>query len=599
MQIFILSILLLSLSFYAVPAILSRLTKPEKITDQFVGAIPVSGQVFTNASVAYAIQMATFGPFFAWGAAGDLLPAMVNSAFFGLGLFLIYVFRRSILDFVSLSAEKSSSLTIHGYLSAAHGNSAAVRIISSTLTIVALWGLVTAEVIGTASIIRVLVGGDQTITYILMFGMLLLMFFYTILGGNRGVMQVDQVQLALAYLSLFGIIGLIAAFKMPLQASSEPYPILCVFILITCSVLILILRSGRFVDFSSDLIQDPAIGQSVRMRRLEQGYKLVQRYLNAIVVTVVVAATVSLIAFSIRVIPEVSIASVVTSSSQTNLSYIALVSLALLPLLYQIVDISNWQRIATLVRRNQSGRGEIDEVNFRSAYLNYAIEAPVLWVLLFAIGGLAILYVGPLATDDPFGDFARKLVTGGPSGSLLLGLLAVAVFAIALSTMDAVLSASLFAFRYDILPFLKRKQDTETTIAESRAVRSTSTFGIISYLVVFVAYVALDRFASFGTSAYLAMLIGFYTAQLAFVPLLFGALWSTRRKGHVSAVLTSSAAIGVLISGATTGLGITAAGLITGNEDLTWWAAPGCLLVSAGVFFIGLTVNSNKEKKSA
>ena len=492
MQIFILSILVLSLSFYAVPAILSRLTKHQKSTDQYVGAIPTSGQVFTNASIAYAIQMATFGPFFAWGAAGDLLPALLNSVFFGLGLFLIYFFRRGILDFVSLNVEKSTSLTIHGYLSAAHENSAAVRIISSALTIIALWGLVTAEVIGTASIIRVLVGENQLITYLIMFGMLLLMFFYTILGGNRGVMQIDQVQLALAYIGLFGLIGTVIGFKLlSSQTTSEPYAILCVIILVVCSLSILVIRRGRFVDFSTDLIQDPVIGRSDRMRSLERVYKSLQQYLNVTVLMVVIAATTSLIVYAARAVPGVSIASVFTSSSRTSLSSIALISLALLPLLYQIVDISNWQRIAALVRRDELGRGNVDETNFRSSYLKYVIEAPVLWVLLLAVGGLAILYVGPLSAEDPFGDFARKLLADGTGGGVLLVLLVVAVFAIALSTMDAVLSASLFAFRYDILPFLKRTQDERTTISESRAVQATSTFGILSYLVVFVGYVLL------------------------------------------------------------------------------------------------------------
>lgn len=598
MQVIVFLVLLFSLSFYAVPAILSRLPRPRNSTDQFVGAMPVSGQVFTNASVAYAIQMATFGPFFVWGAGGDLIPGILNSIFFGLGLFVIYVFRRSIVDFVSQDLEETTSLTVHGYLAAAHQNSVTVRIISSGLTIIALWGLVTAEVIGTATIIRVLVGEDQLITYALMFVMLLLMFFYTILGGNRGVMQVDQVQLALAYIGLFGLIGAIAAFELfGSHNLSTPFGALCVFLLVSCTIAILILRRGRFVDFSTDLIQDANLRHSPQMRRVERIYKLVQRHLNTTVLTVVVVATVLMILFSIRITPDLSITSVVTSVSRTNLSIVALVSLALLPLLYQIVDISNWQRIAALVRQDGPVRMKAGENVFRSPYLKYAIEAPLIWLLLLALGGFAILYVGPLGVEDPFGDFARKLMAGGSSGILLLCLLVMAVFAIALSTMDAVLSASLFVFRYDILPLLKITQDEGGVIVESEAIRATSTFGIISYLVVFVGYAILDRFTSFGTSAYLAVLIGFYTAQLAFVPLLFGALWTTRRAGYISAPITPSAAIGVLLSGAVTGLGITAAGLATGNEELAWWAAPACLFASTFAFGLGRLVSPNQPRK--
>jgi hypothetical protein len=267
---------------------------------------------------------------------------------------------------------------------------------------------------------------------------------------------------------------------------------------------------------------------------------------------------------------------------------VALFSLAVLPLLYQIVDITNWQRIAAVFRRDPAGRGEIALPAFKLAYLRYATEAPALWLVLMAFGGLAFAYSGPFGSGDPFNEFLERLVQRGTLfDSIVLISLTIGVFAIALSTMDAVLSASLFAFRYDILPFLtpKLRPEAKTDEAlERRAVRASTWFGLVGYSIVFGGFIVLDRFATFGTSAYLSVLVGFYTAQLAFVPLLLGAMFETGGTGHLSAPIGPGAAIAVLLAGAATGLGVTVAGLLTSDDALSWWATPGCLLASSATF---------------
>src|SRR5882757_7899292 len=92
--------MVLSLALYFVPATLFRRARYRFSREYLVSAHGASDGVFQNSSLAYAIQLATFGPFFVWGLNGDWIPGVWNSAFYCLGLLLLYLFRHRIADFV-------------------------------------------------------------------------------------------------------------------------------------------------------------------------------------------------------------------------------------------------------------------------------------------------------------------------------------------------------------------------------------------------------------------------------------------------------------------------------------------------------------------
>jgi hypothetical protein len=56
--------------------------------DYFVASEYTPPGVVRNSSIAYSLQIATFGQFFGWGAKGEFWPAMIFSAMFGAGLYL-------------------------------------------------------------------------------------------------------------------------------------------------------------------------------------------------------------------------------------------------------------------------------------------------------------------------------------------------------------------------------------------------------------------------------------------------------------------------------------------------------------------------------
>src|SRR5262249_28916195 len=74
------------ISIFIIPVLLIRRDGYRRAQDYFVSSDHILPKVIQNSSIAYAIGLATFGPFFAWGASGDFWPAIVHAAFFGLGL---------------------------------------------------------------------------------------------------------------------------------------------------------------------------------------------------------------------------------------------------------------------------------------------------------------------------------------------------------------------------------------------------------------------------------------------------------------------------------------------------------------------------------
>ena len=160
-----------------------------------------------------------------------------------------------------------------------------------------------------------------------------------------------------------------------------------------------------------------------------------------------------------------------------------------------------------------------------------------------------------------------------------------AVFAIGLSTMDAVFSATQCAFQYDILPGLATKGTPE--MSPRQKVRATRLFGLTTYLVVIGLFYLAEKYLTFGRDNYLALLLAFYSAQIAFIPLVAGAFLA-RRRGRSMTPVEPGFAIASLLGGTLVGIGSTLSALVFGpNDVLLWGAIPECLLVSTIIYAIG------------
>src|SRR5438105_242977 len=92
--------LVVTLGITFIPVYLLRRKACARAQDFFVSSAHTPPRVIQNSSIAYALPMTAFGPFFAWGASGNFWPAILSSACFGLGLFLMYRLRRPMLAFL-------------------------------------------------------------------------------------------------------------------------------------------------------------------------------------------------------------------------------------------------------------------------------------------------------------------------------------------------------------------------------------------------------------------------------------------------------------------------------------------------------------------
>jgi len=184
--------------------------------------------------------------------------------------------------------------------------------------------------------------------------------------------------------------------------------------------------------------------------------------------------------------------------------------------------------------------------------------------------------------------FIRQLVSQqNPVADVALSFLAVSVFAIALSTMSSMVSASLCTIRYDVLPaFSPELESGKLPAAEAVARRRTMAAGGALYLLTAAAFFIADVFfpISLTGAAYLALLIAFYCAQLSFAPLVLGPIIG-RMAGRPGTV-NPRWALAILGIGAGSGVGAVAIYLTTGTETWLWSAVPVCL--GSGFFLFGL-----------
>jgi hypothetical protein len=195
--------LVLALGISFVPVWLLRRPNHGRAQDYFVSSGPTRPEVVRNASIAYALRMAAFGPLFAWGATRDLWPALIGSAFLGLGVYLIYILRRPLLEFLDGALSRDRSITVHEFIARQHGNDPRVRLLAASLTVFALLGLLGGEALAVAALLKPLLPPSAAVC-LCVFGALLLTALHAIPSGHSGVMHSAQLQLGMLYLGLLG-----------------------------------------------------------------------------------------------------------------------------------------------------------------------------------------------------------------------------------------------------------------------------------------------------------------------------------------------------------------------------------------------------------
>ena len=564
MSSFVFLVPLISLGICFMPVHLLRRKTTRRAQDYFVSSDYTEWNVIQNSSIAYSLKMAMFVPLFAWGASGDLWPAIIMAVSFLLGLHLVRILHRPLLEFLDSALHRDRSITISAFVARQHGNDPRVGLLGAGLTIIALGGLIVVEALAVAAILKPIMAGDAGSTHLAIFGFLLLMAFYTMLAGNFGVMHSTQLQLGMLYLGLFFSTALLLYLQASEVRSVPPHGTLAALFIAVYCVVMPIYRRIRYVDtgpvggMNSSTDDTDFDGKGFGAKTL----RMLEKILNVTIsVFSGLAAGLAILELYTEGFPAIGQNVTAALRTGTSLSGLALTALFLQPLLYPIVDITNWQRIAAY----EKDRSSLDvEPGGRAAAFTgfwrlYAAESPLMWLLLCMFGAVAVVSTAVPGGPGALGNFVKELAAQPDLVSAsAMSLFLVSVLAMALSTMNSLFSASLAAVRYDVLPAIWPEPasiqaqaldiglarapgaaaQAELTEVEARARWRTVAAGAGLTVAIAAAYYVAGEYlqVTLTSSAFLALLFAFSCIQLAFVPLVLGPLIARpdARSGTVS-----------------------------------------------------------------
>ncbi len=553
--------LIIALGICLVPIWLLPRRNFQRAQDYFIASQPTPPDVMRNSAIAYPLRMASFGPFFAWGASGDLWPAIIGAASCGLGAYMIYALRRPLLASLDAALSGDASATLPALIAKWHGNDGRVRLLTASLTVIALTGLITAEAFAAASLVQPVMTESTRSVNLIAGGMLVLAVLYTVFAGNSGVMHSVQLQAGIIYLALFGSTALLLYFLVSDVSTMPPHGSFAVLFIGTACVLILLYRRFKFVDNtpirkSNGRSGDGDDGErpsslSRLLRRLE---KAIDTLVSVFVILVIVLVLMEFSAFGVAGMARDSIAALRVGSGTPGLALLTIVAVSLL---YPIVDVATWQRLAAL-SKDTASQSDLRSATIARIFNLLAPEVMLLLLLMCAFGAVAVVATETPADRDVLQTFIRQLtLEESLPASLAISLLVLGILTMALSAASSMLSASLWVLQYDLLPALWPMVSPEEINPDDEAIARRRTILVGCGLCVgaiFLVVVADALFGmSFTRSTFLAVLFACFCAQLSFISLV---LTSVGRSGRYMGAVSAPWAL--LIIGVAAGSGIAA-----------------------------------------
>lgn len=535
-------IILLPLLLYLIAALSVKKGAVEHPDDYFAAFRKVGQTEFTSSSIAYGFQVSTIYPFLFWGASMFLFVPFVNAICWGIGIFLFY------LSINKVSKHLDKSLTLHGLLGQAYGEK--VRLLASILTIVGFIGYIVAELwFGSRVLLSVLPNTNLIYGIVLIF--IGFITFYLYRNGQLSSLRTDQLQLSLTYLGVFGII-----IYLLYLSHSNLYPIngalsYGLLTLLLFVPIILIIRKFKFVSFGS----------------------LFDKILN----TIVVLSFISILILSIIILIQNPKSFDLTGFYNIEgFGFAGLASLIILPLGWQFVDLTNWQRLLAL---NDSNINQ--NKSLKRGLLDFSIESPFTWLLFLIFGLLISVSLPDLTFNDILIDFPKQFISSNLLLENILGYtFIISIISIMLSTVDSFFMGISFTYIYDI------NQQTRKIIEFGGKVNNTQNilnkgkvFSVAVILFSFLLFIIFDKTVQGGGDLFINLLLTFYSAILALLPLVVGFLFLKKLPKQNWAI--ASSAIGAFFG---ISIGIYS---VLFNPSLAWYPIIISVCISSIIFLIG------------
>ena len=429
---------------YVVAAFLTPRGKVSTLGGYFTARRETGAAPVANSSLAFTLQVATLFPFLYWGIQGWILPAIVNAVCLGIG---IWLFRSKLPRILELVNADGDTKTLHGLLGTAF-DSKRVTKIAAGVTILGMLGLAVAEAYWGMQILTILVPADTPEYYALVFGALFFVLAYLWYGGAWGSMKTDTWQLVFTYVG-FSITLVFCISRCLSSSGKTSSAMFIVGILMAVGALMSVWTRWKCSISPLSTMRLNTANTSTGQAEQESS-RAVDLMRELLSVCTYIALIVLAGAFVWLAFRSWSERSFVPLGNPGNGGWISIVALACMPLAFQFVDMSQWQRLQALAgdRKKVLSRA-------RRSTLVFAVEAPFSWLMCLALGTLILGAVPEIETaPDKAGAlsaFPRLLIESGDPWSILVAFtFMVVVMAIMLSTIDGTILAAMYAFVGDI-----------------------------------------------------------------------------------------------------------------------------------------------------
>lgn len=558
-------IIMIPLLIYIIGAFSVRrkgLTHPD---DFFVAYKRVGETAFSSSSVAYAFQVGTIYPFLLWGASKFYFVPLVNTIGWGLGIFLFYLCYNRYKQFIG------KDLTLHGFMGEKYGNS--VRVAASWITIVAFLGFAISETYFGSKVLLSIID-NKNLFYLTIFISIFFVYGYIVYGGQVSSIRTDQLQLIVSYTGVFGL--LLYFIYLIIRNGIEITPTLSLgFLLLSIyTIAILIFRKFQFIKLNE---QDNSIDNKIN------------KTLNILVGIFFTAVAIA----SLYALIKAKRVSGVTESSFFNIEgfgWAGLLSLIILPLCFQFVDLSNWQRLLSVKPTDQNNTNVLDR-RIKKGLLTYALESPFTWLIFVFFGLLAITALPNFTFEDLLIDIPKSLINSNSILEEALGYtFIVSVLAIMLSSIDSFIMGIIFTYVYDSNRTARQLLDSkDTELIKSNYKKITQKgriFGFIAISLGLLFFIVFDQNVQNGGELFINLLLAFYSAQISFFPLIFGILFL---KKHPTTFWANAS----MIISATLGVGIGVYSVIA-KPEWAWFPILICFITSTLIYTLGLLLSKSK-----
>ncbi len=495
-------LVVIPLVIYLVCAYTIPKSSAERPDDFFIAHRKVAKIPFSNSAIAYAFQVATVYPFLAWAASKILFVPLLNTVFWGIGIALFAVCLPKLKSFIG------SNLTLHGFLGQKY--SVGVRRVTSVLTIVGLLGVAVGEIVWGSQVMMPIIH-TKGLLYLVIFVSVFFVLLYISYGGQVSSIRTDQMQLIFSYIGVFGF--LTYCLVGVLVVGTRQNGITSFFLLLTmgCALCLFWFRKGKFLTEEDEVNR---FGKAITTTA--------NGFLRVFLAILLLGSTVILIR-------QGGLTELGGMISLDSFGKSGMLSLIILPLLWQFVDMTNWQRVLALKTNGEANQSAGVEQLKKGLYL-YAVESPFTWILFLLLGILVVAVLPDVgASGDPLTGIPRVLLASpNHTDHFMAYLFIVSVIAIMLSTVDSVMAAAMFTFVYDTYP--KSAAALEHREAESPRMNDRAILGVARLFGVVVLYAAAGLFVFFdatgrGGDLFIGTLFAFYTAQLSFGPAVIGAIF--------------------------------------------------------------------------